>query len=71
MDTLPEGAVTRNNWGATPPRLYDLDINHPVPNFHLTYTGTGSCYTKEECIKTVKDLQQSEMDAGLIDLKPK
>lgn len=62
--------VTREEWGAVPPKSSE-PAEIPLHRVFMTmYTETPPCLTREECIRTVKDMQTRHMEElGLSDIK--
>ncbi|XP_054260297.1 uncharacterized protein LOC128984952 [Macrosteles quadrilineatus] len=67
IDSIPEEEpaeiVTRKDWGAREPSKAGKKVKTPVKILVLKYgTRTPPCESKEECIKTVQDIQRRHMD---------
>ncbi|XP_054265141.1 peptidoglycan recognition protein 1-like [Macrosteles quadrilineatus] len=60
--------VWRADWGADEPKARE-QLKLPVEGVLLTYTETKPCKTNEACIRTVKQLQQDQMAAGMDDIQ--
>ncbi|XP_054262421.1 peptidoglycan-recognition protein 1-like isoform X1 [Macrosteles quadrilineatus] len=53
--------ISREQWGARPPKTPPENLKIPVLTLHVYDTRTKDCKTKEECMKTVQDLQNEYM----------
>lgn len=62
--------ISRKDWGAE--EFKDpIPLNSPVPYVIQTLTETENCYTKEECIAAMKELQKAHIKQGSTDIKQK
>jgi len=53
--------VTRKEWGARAPKD-TIDLKLPVGKMFLHHTAMAPCFTKPDCIKMVRKIQDFHMD---------
>lgn len=62
--------ITREEWGALPPKKEE-EIDLPAKFITFSSTRTDACYTREDCIKIVREIQEEQLKKGLPDILPK
>lgn len=69
-DPLPWYAplVTRDEWGALPPKSPGEPLKLPVLYVRYTFLKMKECFKVDECIPFMKQLQKKSMDEGLDDI---
>lgn len=63
--------VTREEWGALPPKDTEEDetMKFPAEYLVLDHTNTEPCLKKEDCIKVVQEMQKRHMEEGMSDIR--
>ncbi|XP_054260779.1 peptidoglycan-recognition protein SC1a/b-like [Macrosteles quadrilineatus] len=61
--------VSREDWGASPPKWEMPEQSTPQESFYTTFAKTYWCKHDEDCRKIVHDLQQKHMDEGHPDIQ--
>lgn len=67
---FPPFIIRRNEWGAVDVETqnYDLGVSTEVM---LTFTDLQPCYSREECMETLRSAQTADKKSGLVDIKYK
>ncbi|XP_054264695.1 peptidoglycan-recognition protein LB-like [Macrosteles quadrilineatus] len=61
--------VSRQEWGALPPKSVEEFDSFPIRDVLMSYTETDKCEDKESCIKMMQELQQKHMSEGEPDIR--
>lgn len=63
MKSKPVSIISREEWGALPPQRDPHPLQHPIKNIVITFkTETSVCFTREECMQRMRELQKYHME---------